>query len=423
MEIIKLNLIPSGVNPTCHAKQYDKGRIIRFELFNGLTPYTLQSGDTVTLNLRKPDNTIIETSVTATQGNKYVDLVTTEQMTACFGYTLGCLKIANGEDDIGTLNFIMQIERDVLADGIPSQSVIEDLDALVAEAVGDNYYTKSQVDNIIEEAIDGVLPTDNTGKVAVANFSTSYAKPLIALKAYFEATQSGSGDPAPDNARSISGVNNITLTVNGSNVSIALENTYYGGFLNVISGELTITWIKKLLSDLSWDINTTEYAYKYFVNPSNISDRALNKNYFCEIFTSSGALRSQLTDNDIGAYNNTTGLRRFCIRCDSASDLTEFNNIIANHYICYELLAPYTVLLTPEQIQTIIGTNNISSDSGDVDVSYKCSVEEYVNNHISNTNRNLSMARTSIPAEIPTIDERAEEESEESTETQDPEDR
>lgn len=139
MEIIKLNLIPSGVNPTCHAKQYDKGRTIRFELFNGLTPYTLQSGDTVTLNLRKPDNTIIEASVTATQGNKYVDLVTTEQMTACFGYNLGCFKIVNGEDDIGTLNFIMQIERDVIADGDPSQSIIKDLDAKIIEAVSNQY--------------------------------------------------------------------------------------------------------------------------------------------------------------------------------------------------------------------------------------------------------------------------------------------
>lgn len=149
MEIIKLNLIPSGVNPTCHAKQYDKGRTIRFELFNGLTPYTLQSGDTVTLNLRKPDNTIIESSVTATQGNNYVDLVTTEQMCAVVGYNLGCFKIVNGEDDIGTLNFIMAVERDVLADGIPSQSVIEDLDALVQEAVGDNYYTKTEVDSAL----------------------------------------------------------------------------------------------------------------------------------------------------------------------------------------------------------------------------------------------------------------------------------
>ena len=148
MEIIKLNLIPSGVNPICHAKQYDKGRIIRFELFNGLTPYTLQSGDTVTLNLRKPDNTIIESSVTATQGNKYVDLVTTEQICAVAGFNLGTFKITNGSVEIGTLNFIMEVGKDVLANGIPSQSVIEDLDALVAEAVGDNYYNKTEIDNL-----------------------------------------------------------------------------------------------------------------------------------------------------------------------------------------------------------------------------------------------------------------------------------
>ena len=146
MEIIKLNLIPSGVNPICHAKQYDEGRIIRFMLFDGLTPYTLQSGDTVTLNLRKPDNTIIESSVTATQGNKYVDLVTTEQICAVAGFNLGTFKITNGSVEIGTLNFIMEVGKDVLANGIPSQSVIEDLDALVAEAVGDDYYNKTEID-------------------------------------------------------------------------------------------------------------------------------------------------------------------------------------------------------------------------------------------------------------------------------------
>lgn len=165
MEIIRLNLIPSGVNPICHAKQYDKGRTIRFELFNGLTPYTLQSGDTVTLNLRKPDNTIIESSVTATQGNKYVDLVTTEQICAVSGYNLGTFKIENGATEIGTLNFIMEVGKDVLANGIPSQSVIEDLDALVQEAVeaelGDNYYNKTETDEKVAALIDDTQPSEN----------------------------------------------------------------------------------------------------------------------------------------------------------------------------------------------------------------------------------------------------------------------
>lgn len=165
MEIIKLNLIPSGVNPTCHCSQYDNGRVIRIDLFDGLTPYVLQSGDTVTLNVRKPDNTIIETSLTATQGNTYVNLVTTEQMCACVGYNLCDLTITNGSTVIGTLNFIMQVERDVLADGIPSQSVIEDLDALVAEAVGDNFYTKSEVDSALALKADALAVDSNTKSI------------------------------------------------------------------------------------------------------------------------------------------------------------------------------------------------------------------------------------------------------------------
>jgi len=133
MEIIKLNLIPSGVNPVCHCSQYDNGRVIRLELFDGLTPYVLQSGDTVTLNVRKPDNTIVTASVTSTQGNNYVDIVTTEQICACVGNNLCDLTIKNGSVIIGTLNFYMQIERDVLADGNESESVIRDLDTIVLQ--------------------------------------------------------------------------------------------------------------------------------------------------------------------------------------------------------------------------------------------------------------------------------------------------
>lgn len=210
MEIIKLNLIPNGVNPTCHAKQYDEGRVIRFELFDGLTPYTLQSGDTVTLNLRKPDNTIIETSVTATQGNKYVDLVTTEQMCACVGYNLGTFKIANGSVDIGTLNFIMAVERDVLADGIPSQSVIEDLDALVEEAVGDNFYNKSETDALLD---------------AKADKSTTYTKTETDTALNSKADNSDITD-LQDQIDTIKDITLVSTDV-WSSVSLTLQNGYY----------------------------------------------------------------------------------------------------------------------------------------------------------------------------------------------------
>ena len=248
MEIIKLNLIPNGVNPTCHAKQYDEGRVIRFELFDGLTPYTLQSGDTVTLNLRKPDNTIIETSVTATQGNKYVDLVTTEQMCACVGYNLGTFKIANGSVDIGTLNFIMAVERDVLADGIPSQSVIEDLDALVQEAVGDNFYTKTEVDTALS---------------AKANSADVYKKAQVDTALSSKADNSDITD-LQDQIDTIKDKTLVSTDV-WSSVSLTTQNGYYGK----VNGEYNAD-AERLCAKLS--VNEGEiYKLTTFVRPASIS--------------------------------------------------------------------------------------------------------------------------------------------------------
>jgi len=151
MEAIKVNLIPNGIPQTCHASQYDEGRQIRLDLFDGFTPYVIQSGDTFTLNVRKPDNHVIIETVTGTEGNTYLVIETTEQMTAVMGKNLCEIRVENDGDNIGSLNFIMQVERDVIADGIPSESVIENLDALVAEAVGDNFYTKSEVDEALSD--------------------------------------------------------------------------------------------------------------------------------------------------------------------------------------------------------------------------------------------------------------------------------
>lgn len=164
METLSLNLIPKGISPICHCSQYDTGRVIRFNLLNGTLPYTIQSGDTVTLNVRKPDDTIVTASVSVTQGNSYVDIITTEQMCACAGKNLCELRIANNNDDIGTLNFVMVVERDVLADGIPSESVIEDLDERIAEAIGDDYYNKSEVDDLLDAKaeIDDATSSDET---------------------------------------------------------------------------------------------------------------------------------------------------------------------------------------------------------------------------------------------------------------------
>jgi hypothetical protein len=88
MEQIRLDLIPGKSAPVCHASQYDVGRTIRLNLVEGGSEYSIPSGTTAEIHIRKPDNNIISAAVTATQGNKYIDIVTAEQWTACAGTNL-----------------------------------------------------------------------------------------------------------------------------------------------------------------------------------------------------------------------------------------------------------------------------------------------------------------------------------------------
>lgn len=139
METIRLNLVPVGATPVCHAAQYDEGRQIKLELYNGAAAYQIQAGDSFELDLRKPDGHIVTTAITGTQGNTYLILETSEQMCAVSGINICKIKVKNSGNEIGTLIFNMAVQMDVLADGDPSETIIDNLDEMVAEAVAEQY--------------------------------------------------------------------------------------------------------------------------------------------------------------------------------------------------------------------------------------------------------------------------------------------
>ena len=130
MEIINLNLIPGEALPVCHASQYDDERTIRLNLFDGSSVYTLSSSDEVTLNVRKPDGNIVTAEITHTQVS-YVDITTTEQMTAVPGKSTCELTI----NTIGTLNFILDVEEGPRNGSINSDSEISNLRTQIEDII------------------------------------------------------------------------------------------------------------------------------------------------------------------------------------------------------------------------------------------------------------------------------------------------
>ena len=135
--MIKLDLVPSSIKPVLHASQYDDGRQWECQILNDGTPYVFKEGDTVEFQLRKGDGLVVTCSVAVVPGASTVTLVSTEQMCAVYGSNLGEFKIKSEGVDIGSVNVILEVEKDPTG-GDPnkkSASEIWDLQAQVDACV------------------------------------------------------------------------------------------------------------------------------------------------------------------------------------------------------------------------------------------------------------------------------------------------
>lgn len=155
MEVINLNLIPSGALPVVHASQYDEGRTFRVNLMDGSTVYTLDGSEVLECDVKKPDGNIVTVAVTNTS-DSYVEIDTTLQMCACAGESLAELHITKGAQEIGTLNFILAVERSPLEGGIQSDSGIHNLQTQIGEAVAEQYAAEDVVFDAAPTAGHGV---------------------------------------------------------------------------------------------------------------------------------------------------------------------------------------------------------------------------------------------------------------------------
>ena len=200
MEQFNLNTIPGKVAPVCHASQYDTGRTIRVNLFEGDQVYTLDGTEIISVSVRKPDGHVVTEGITNTSA-AYIEIVTTEQMTACPGANLCELKIEKGADVIGTLNFILSVEEDPLAGGDPSESFVYDLAAQIAEAVADQY---DAADVIFDAA-----PTPGHG-VGYAVTSEGVANAVQDAKDYTDAAIGGLSIPENITDLADTNINNPT---------------------------------------------------------------------------------------------------------------------------------------------------------------------------------------------------------------------
>ena len=213
---------------------------------------------------------------------------------------------------------------------------------------------------------------------AISSFNDGTANPLTKLKIAINPVQAGSGDPSPSNPRPISGWTGANIHVADGETPHIIDNvvniiwqteagTVYGGELDVTSGVLTINTLTKTIDGVNEQVGgvwgATTYGYAVYVN------MPVNKtaNTICDKFkyTNKGYINMELYTYVGGSGTQQTWT---FILPNTVTSKAEANDWFSNNptTLTYPLDSPTTVQLTPTQVKSLLGNNNIWADTGDI---------------------------------------------------------
>lgn len=141
--------------------------------------------------------------------------------------------------------------------------------------------------------------------------------------------------------------------------------TVYGGTLDVLTGVLTVTWAK-------WTNfhNWTMHASGYFQSVAGATGKKPGqKNVACDI---AKTIATSVISTTINAVCGRDSDGRIFIHPPSTvTTKEEFETFMDGHYVIYELDEPQTYQLTPQEVSTLLGENNVWADTGDVTLTYR----------------------------------------------------
>lgn len=208
-----------------------------------------------------------------------------------------------------------------------------------------------------------VLPSASAGTKQTVVFTTALGKTV-------------------DRIQGVNSAGTITLYYNESGLFEGVKTAQdfepcryiYGGELNLTTGVLTVTHgMQTYDGDEGWHRYTAGSAGQFAMYapltgmPSLISNvNQVQTNYLKTILTNSTWGNF---DNWITKPNNQnyiiTGIQ-------SITDLNDWKRYLGEHplTVMYELATPTTIQLTPEEVRSFLGTNNLWANTGDSEATY-----------------------------------------------------
>ena len=225
--------------------------------------------------------------------------------------------------------------------------------------------------NIVNDNVAQGCGYPNRGQIveisaegSVVSFETNVAAPLVSLEAQIVALQEGSGTPSPENVRPIRGFDKVIVTNNDIATEIELPETVYGGRLNVTTGELTVTHGSFIAESTNGvGLQTNKYYWTIPLPELSVNGVGIISSHFV---AASGVVEGN-------CYITNSGRTLVAVPADQTLNTKD----LANEWCAenkpqfvYPLAEEIKVQLSPAEVNTIIGMNNISANTGDVKVTF-----------------------------------------------------
>lgn len=173
----------------------------------------------------------------------------------------------------------------------------------------------------------------------------------------------------------------------GESIALAFPSeagTVYGGTLDVTSGVMTVDKAMVNLGNLTWNalqvMGKNLFQVQYHLFPAGAEGEPSKA--WCEALKTMpyGFNTSYQTDDNV-LWPHTNG--SFLVSCSTYTDVALFKEAMNGVYLVYPMKTPQVYQLTPAEVKSMFGINNIYADCGNISVEYRADTTTYINRKIA----------------------------------------
>lgn len=162
--------------------------------------------------------------------------------------------------------------------------------------------------------------------------------------------------------------------VTNSIVPVGHKTTYltrdiFGGYVDLISGKLVVDRVSVDLGSLDYILSATNRFYATLPSPAKpTGSYNVVSDCLCDVYAPK--TQNQVFAGVIGIAPQATVGTTVYIYDSAYATADAIKSGLQGRMFCYELATPQTYQLTPQQVSTLVGTNNVWSEQGNIELSY-----------------------------------------------------